>query len=181
MGNSGVIIIIVQGYKQAPVYKFLSLPTHLVSVYQELLAGFFPIPHLEKKYGWTNYILKVNGFSWSTLNSWRAATSNEFLVICHDFTMCSSMKLHASHMAVAIAMPKSANYAAILLVALLEGNLHTSYIWGDKMFGIFLALCSILSTIGKLIYIKVLRTWWLSDYAVYFIINTYNRGILSNG
>lgn len=81
-------------------------------------------------------------------NSWRVATSNEILVICHDFTMCSSMKLHASHMAVAIAMPKSTNNTIILLVALPGRNLLTSYIRVDKMISC-LALCSIPLTTGK--------------------------------
>lgn len=89
-------------------------------------------------------------------NSWRVATSNEILVICHDFTMCSSMKLHASHMAVAIAVPKSTNNTIILLVALPGRNPHTSYIKVDKMFPC-LALCSIPPIIGKK-YIKILRT-----------------------
>lgn len=80
-------------------------------------------------------------------DSWRVATSNEIPVICHDFTMCSSMKLHASHMAVAIAMPKSTNNTIILLVAL-PGRNHTTFIRVDKTFS-SLALCSIPPTIGK--------------------------------
>lgn len=79
-------------------------------------------------------------------NSWRVATSNEILVICHDFTMCSSMKLHASHMAVAIAMPKSTNNTIISLVALPGRNLHTTFI---RVTFSSLALCSIPPTIGK--------------------------------
>jgi len=81
-------------------------------------------------------------------NSWTAATSNEILVICHDFTMCSSTKFHASHMAVAIAVPKSTNNTIIFLVALPGRNLHTSYIRVDEMFS-YLAFCSIPPTIGK--------------------------------
>lgn len=60
--------------------------------------------------------------------SWRAATSNEILIICHDFTMCSSMKLHACHMAATIAMPKSTSNIVILLVALPGRDLHMSNI-----------------------------------------------------
>lgn len=68
--------------------------------------------------------------------------------------MCSPMKLHASHMAVARAMPKSTNYTVILLVALLGENLHTSFIWVDKMFWVFLAFCSILQLLENLFMLK---------------------------
>lgn len=55
---------------------------------------------------------------------------------------------HASHMAVAIAMPKSTSNPIILLVALSGRNLHTSCIGVDKMCSC-LALCSIPPTTGR--------------------------------
>lgn len=116
MGSRSVITIILNGSLLLSSSVSFS---HTCFTVQRIivLPSSPPTPQfvILKKNSWTNCILKINvsiSFKSETLEGshikWDPGN-------CDDFAMCSSMKLHAFHMAVARAMPKSTSNIIILL------------------------------------------------------------------